>query len=350
MIDQSVVAKTAGLRYVSDSIPGIRRRRCGRGFTYLAPDGQRIRDGKTLSRIESLVIPPAWQGVWICPFEHGHIQALGRDDKARKQYIYHPEWVCIRDDVKFNRMVSFSKSLPWIRNHTDQHLRLRGLPKEKVLAAVVRLLDSTYVRIGNAVYAKQNKSFGLTTLRNRHVDILGSEIRLEFRGKRGVEQKVQVQDRRLAHIVRQCLEIPGYTLFQFYDDEDKRQPVDSGDVNQYLQEISGDAFTAKDFRTWGGTLLAMLALLEIGESSTKTQAKKNVAQAVRRVAGRLGNQPSACKKYYIHPAILQSYLEGTLLSTAQVYLKQLKQDLELERLNGLQPEEWVMMNVLENSG
>lgn len=221
-----VVAKAAGLRYVSDTVPGIRRQRCGRGFTYLAPSGDRVRDSKTLARIKSLVIPPAWKEVWICPFEYAHIQAIGRDDRGRKQYIYHPEWERIRDEVKFNRMVSFSKALPKIRSRTEEHLRVRGLPKAKVLATVVRLLDSTYVRIGNTEYTKQNKSFGLTTLRNRHVDIAGSNIHFEFHGKGDVEHKVDVKDRRLAHIVRQCLEIPGHTLFQYYDEQGKRQPID----------------------------------------------------------------------------------------------------------------------------
>jgi DNA topoisomerase I len=345
--DASVAASAAGLRYISDSTPGIERRRWGKGFTYLAPSGERIRDTKTLKRIKALVIPPAWEKVWIAPFEHAHIQAVGRDDKARKQYIYHPEWQCLRNEVKFDRMMSFSKALPKVRNHTNKHLRMRGLPKAKVLATIVRLLDSTHVRIGNVQYAKQNASFGLTTLRNRHVDISGSKIHFEFRGKSGVEQKLDVKDRRLAHIVRQCMEIPGYTLFQYYDEERKRQPIDSGDVNEYLREVCDDAFTAKDFRTWGGTLLAMLALLEIGEPATKTDAKKNVVQAVKQVAKQLGNQPSACRKYYIHPAILQSYTDGTLIDTTKKYVAQARRSQSMSRLKGLELEEWVMLNILE---
>lgn len=343
------IAADAGLRYVSDDIPGIRRQRCGRGFAYVAPDGQRIRDRETLRRIKQLVIPPAWKEVWISLFERGHIQAVGRDDRGRKQYIYHPQWERLRDEEKFNRMVSFSKRLPKIRSRTDRDLRLRGLPKAKILATVVRLLDSTYVRIGNPEYVRQNDSFGLTTLRNRHVDISGSKIHFEFRGKSGKEQKIDITDRRLARIVRQCLEIPGYTLFQYYDEEDKRQPVDSDDVNAYLQEICGEAFTAKDFRTWGGTLLAMLALLAIGECSSKTQAKKNVVQAVKQVAEQLGNQPSACRKYYIHPAIIESYMSRTLVDQVEKYRRRLQSDRRARNHAGLQREEQIMVHLLEKS-
>lgn len=340
-------AKAAGLRYVSDRTPGIRRRRCGKGFTYFASDGQRIRNRKALERIKAIVIPPAWQEVWISPFEQAHIQAVGRDDRARKQYIYHPEWGRIRDEAKFDRMVSFAKNLPRIRRRTNKHLRLRGVPKAKVLAAVVRLLDSTYARIGNTEYTRQNDSFGLTTLRSRHVDVSGSKIHFEFHGKSGVEQQADVNDRRLARIVRQCLEIPGYTLFQYYDEAGERLPVDSGDVNDYLHEIGGDVFTAKDFRTWGGTLLALLALRELGVATTKTEARKNVVQAVKRVAGRLGNQPSACRKYYIHPVILQSYADGVLFGKAEKHYGQL-QNQKPRKTGELQLEERVLLKILEN--
>jgi DNA topoisomerase I len=344
--DPATAAKAAGLRYVSDSIPGITRRRFGKGFAYFDPDGERIRDPAVTGRIKQLVIPPAWRDVWIAPFAHAHIQAVGRDERGRKQYIYHPEWARIRDEAKFDRMLAFSKALPGIRARTDHDLRRRGLPKEKVLATVVRLLDSSYVRIGNVEYAKENASFGLTTLRNRHVDISGSTIHFEFRGKKGVEQKVDVRDKRLARIVRECLEIPGYTLFQYYDEEGKRQPIDSGDVNEYLQEISGGAFTAKDFRTWGGTLEAMLALIEIGACDTKTQAKRNVTQAVKQVAQRLGNQPSACRKYYIHPDILQGYLENHLVTIAQTEFKKQQRRSRANKEQALEPEEQVMLGVL----
>lgn len=345
---RSAAATAAGLRYTSDATPGIRRQRHGKGFSYFTASGQRIRDREILKRIKALVIPPAWEEVWIAPVEHAHIQAVGRDDRARKQYIYHPEWAKTRDEAKFDRLLAFSKALPRIRRRTDKDLRRRRLSKDKVLATVVRLLDATHVRIGNTEYAKQNDSFGLTTLRNRHVDVSGSTIRFAFRGKRGVEQEVDVSDRRLSHVVRQCLEIPGYTLFQYFDSEGRRQPVDSSDVNAYLQEISGDAFTAKDFRTWGGTLLAMQALIGIGEAATKTEAKKNVVRAIKQVAAQLGNQPGACRKYYIHPVILQAYADGTLMNAAQESVKRLT--TRPGKSTGLEPEEKVMLAVLATCG
>ncbi len=343
----SAAARAAGLRYIRDSTLGIGRRRCGKGFVYLDTDGRRIRDNDTIARIKQLIIPPAWADVWIAPFAHAHIQAIGRDDRGRKQYIYHPGWARIRNEAKFDRMIAFSEVLPRIRQRTERHLRKRDLTKEKVLATVVRLLDSTYVRIGNPQYAKQNDSFGLTTLRNRHVHVSDSKIHLEFRGKRGVEQQIDVRDKRLARIVRECMEIPGYTVFQYYDEAGKRQPVDSGDINDYLHDLSGGEFTAKDFRTWGGSLHALLALVEIGEAANKTQAKKNVVAAIKQAAKKLGNQPSACRKYYIHPVILDCYAEGELLSMAGRYMEQAQQDGKPENLKGLEPEEWVMLRVLE---
>jgi DNA topoisomerase-1 len=346
-IEPPAVAEAGGLVYIDDETPGISRRRCGRGFIYIAPGGERIRDRGSLRRIKALVIPPAWTEVWICPIEHAHIQAIGRDEKARKQYIYHPQWARMRDEVKFHRMMFFGEALPRIRRRTGAHLRPPGLPKTKVLATLLRLLDSTYVRIGNIAYTRENKSFGLTTLRDRHVDISGSEIRFEFRGKRGVKQRIDIRNKRLARIVRDCQEIPGCTLFQYYDEQNKRQPIDSGDVNEYLHEISGEAFTAKDFRTWGGTLLAMLELFESGEAQTKTQAKKNVTQAVKAVARRLGNQPSACRKYYVHPAILESYVEGGLVAEAQKCFERLQRDPSPKMLGGLRVEERVLLMVLE---
>jgi len=322
------------------------RRWCGKGFTYRTPDGQRVLDKATVERVKQLVIPPAWQDVWIAPIAHAHIQAVGRDDRGRKQYIYHPEWARIRDEAKFDRMIALSEALPGIRSSTHRHLRKRGLPREKVLATVVRLLGSTYVRIGNPEYARQNDSFALTTLRDRHVDIEGSKIHFEFRGKRGVEQKVDVRDPRLARVVRECLETPGYTLFQYYDEDRKRQPLDSGDVNEYLRMISGGAFTAKDFRTGGGTLRALLELFDSGEASTKTQARKNVVEAVKRVAKTLGNQPCACRKYYIHPQIPESCLKGELLSRARRHVADAQRSVKRHKLKGLEPEEWVMLQVL----
>ena len=307
-------AKRAGLRYVSDDRPGIRRKRVGRGFSYIDADGKRIQDKEQLKRLKAIGIPPALKDVWICPLPHGHLLATGRDEKGRKQYIYHPEWRKFRSQAKFNRMVLFGVALPSIRAATEKDLKRQGLPKEKVLATVVQLLETTLIRVGNDQYAKKNRSFGLTTMRDRHVKISGATVKFEFRGKSGIDHEIQLHDRRLAKIIKNCRDIPGYDLFQYYDEAGDRQTIDSGDVNDYLQEITGEDFTAKDFRTWSGTLLAALELDEMGPFEKESEAKKNVTQAVKNVAKQLGNRPATCRKYYIHPAVIDAYTEGWLLS------------------------------------
>jgi DNA topoisomerase-1 len=310
-------AETAGLRYVSDAQPGIRRKKSGHGFTYVGTDGKTIHDSKQLARIRSLAIPPAYTDVWICPSPNGHIQATGRDARGRKQYRYHAKWREVRDETKFERMLAFSEVLPKIRKRIERDLNQTGLSRAKVLATVVRLLECTQIRVGNDEYAKANRSYGLTTLQDRHVEISGSKLRFEFRGKSGKTHTVSVNDRRLARIVQRCQALPGEDLFQYVDDEDVRQTIGSGDVNEYIRQISGQEFTAKDFRTWAGTLLAVAALTEVGEWSTQRQAKSNVIRAIDRVAEQLNNTRAVCRKYYVHPAVVETYLAGTMVDALQ---------------------------------
>lgn len=318
-------ASDAGLRYVCDDTPGIERKRAGKGFSYIGVDGKPIRDRQELNRFKGLVIPPAWTKVWICPLPNGHLQATGRDEKGRKQYRYHPNWQKIRSQTKFNRMIAFGSTLPLIRQKTEEHLSLRKLSREKVLATVVRLLETTCIRVGNVEYAKENNSFGLTTMRNRHVDISGSLVRFQFRGKSGVEHSLELNDRRIARIVKQCRDLPGYELFQYFDENGSRQTISSEDVNAYLQEITGEEFTAKDFRTWAGTVVAAQALTELGAFTSQTIAKKNITQAIKQAASQLGNRPATCRKYYVHPAIIDAYLDGSLLPTMEQ-----QKELEIE--------------------
>jgi DNA topoisomerase I len=308
-------AQAAGLRYVSDTIPGIRRKKAGKGFTYAGQDGKTLRDPKELARIQSLAIPPAYTDVWICPSPHGHIQATGRDARGRKQYRYHPKWREVRDETKYGRMLAFSEVLPRIRERVDKDLSRSGLPREKVLATVVRLLECTRIRVGNDEYTRANRSFGLTTLQDRHVEISGSSLRFEFRGKSGKTHQVSLNDRRLARIVQRCQALPGEDLFQYLDDDGVRQTVGSGDINDYIRDISGQEFTAKDFRTWAGTILAVAALTEVGAWASQRQAKSNVLHAIDRVAEQLNNTRAVCRKYYVHPAVFESYLAGTMLET-----------------------------------
>jgi DNA topoisomerase-1 len=305
-------AKAAGLRYVSDTGPGIRRERAKDGFTFFAPNGSRITDEAEIARIRKLAIPPAYEDVWICPNPNGHLQATGRDARGRKQYRYHPKWRAVRDDGKFERMLVFSRVLPTIRARVDADLARPGLPRERVLAAVVRLLERTLARVGNEEYARDNKSFGLTTLRNRHVKVAGTHVTFDFRGKHGIDHHVDLADRRLSNIVKRCRELPGQHLFQFLDETGDRHAISSDDVNAYLHEISGEEITAKDFRTWAATNLAALALRELERFDSKAATKKAVVQAVESVAGLLGNTPAVCRKCYIHPAIVDGYLDGTL--------------------------------------
>ena len=314
--DTARSARAVGLRYIRDSQPGIRRKRAGRGFSYIDVDGRKIKDNVRLQRIKDLRIPPAWEDVWICPVLNGHLQATGRDARGRKQYLYHHRWRKVREEDKFNRMIALGTVLPVIRQTVEGDLASGKLSRSKVLATVVRLLEMTLIRIGNKEYARDNRSFGLTTLRDRHVDISGPVVRFHFRGKSGKEHSVEVQDRRLARIVKNCRDIPGYELFQYVDEEGSRRVIDSEDVNDYLREIAGEQFTAKDFRTWGGTVHAAHVLLEFGEFDSKTEAKKRIVQAVKEVSSQLGNKPSICRKYYIHPAVLEAYEEGDLPALA----------------------------------
>lgn len=336
-------AKAAGLRYVSDEMPGIRRKRAGKHFSYLGLDGKPIHDPDEIQRIKSLGIPPAYTDVWICPLPNGHIQATGRDAKGRKQYRYHPRWREVRDETKYGRMLAFGAALPRIRERVEQDLALPGLSREKVLATVVRLLGTTLIRVGNDEYAKQNKSFGLTTMRDRHVEINGATVKFRFRGKSGKNHSIALTDRRLAKIVKRCRDIPGYELFQYIDDNGERQTIDSADVNEYLREITGQDFTAKDFRTWAGTVLATLALQECEAFESETQARRQIAQAITSVAERLGNTPSICRKCYVHPAVIDSYLDGTMIESLQ---QRVEQELE-DAPDGLEPEERAVMRLLK---
>ena len=310
--DPVLSARLAGLRYVSDAAPGIRRRRRAKGFSYLDPQGRPLRDPDELRRIAALAIPPAWTAVWICPLPNGHLQAAGRDARGRKQYRYHPSWRAVRDETKFGRLVAFGEALPRLRARVEHDLGLPGLPREKVLATVVRLLETTLIRVGNQEYARDNRSFGLTTLRNRHVDIEGSTLRFNFRGKSGKEHSVAVADRRLARVVRACRELPGHELFQYLDDAGERQTVSSDDVNEYLRATTGEELTAKDFRTWGGTVLALSALAAIDGAPPEREAARAVVDAVKLVAEQLGNRPAICRKYYVHPGVIDVFLEGRL--------------------------------------
>jgi DNA topoisomerase-1 len=305
-------ARAAGLSYVSDTGPGIRRKAAGTGYSYRNPDGGAISDKDTLKRVRSLAVPPAWADVWICPRPTGHIQATGRDARGRKQYIYHAHWREVRDRNKYERILDFARLLPRIRGRVAEDMSKRGMPREKVLATVVSLLDKTLIRIGNDGYARDNGSYGLTTLRSRHLEVAGSEMRFQFKGKSGKTWRLSVRDRRIARIVRSIQELPGQHLFQYLDDEGAARSIDSSDVNDYLREIAGADVSAKDFRTWAGTVLTVLALSALEAFSTQTQAKINVRRAIEAVADTLGNTPTICRKCYIHPEIVACYLEGVL--------------------------------------
>jgi DNA topoisomerase I len=317
--DEVKSAEKAGLRYTIPKGTGIRRRRAGTGFVYLDKDNKPIREPEVLRRIRSLAIPPAWTSVWINPDPNGHIQAVGRDARGRKQYRYHPKYREMRDLVKFDRMRAFGRALPRIRRIVGRDLARRGLPKRKVLAAIVKLLETTYIRIGNEEYAEENGSFGLTTLRNQHVQILGDVLKFHFRGKSGQHHEITIEDPRLARILRKCKDIPGSALFEYLDENGQPQTIDSGDVNDYVREISGAEFTAKDFRTWGGTCLAASFLIAKCNCDTDSVTKSAVVDVVKDVAAKLGNKPTTCKKYYIHPAITDCYSAGTLRELAEKF-------------------------------
>jgi DNA topoisomerase I len=342
IVDPKDAAESAGLRYVSDDRPGVRRKKSGKGFSYARPDGTKLSDAHVLARIRSLAIPPAWTNVWICPFADGHVQATGRDAKGRKQYRYHPLFREVRESTKYEHVVAFADALPRVRTKVRRHMTLRGLPRKKVLATVVHLLETTLIRIGNGDYARHNKSFGLTTLRNRHAAVEGSEVRFRFIGKSGKQWSLKVKDRRVAKIIKACQELPGQDLLQYLDQDGKQQNVTSADVNAYLKEITGQDITAKDFRTWAGTVLAALALKEVESFDTAAQAKRNLRAAIERVAARLGNTPTICRKCYVHPEVLNSYLDGSLVLEIK---SQVESELR-DKLTGLQPEEAAVLALL----
>jgi DNA topoisomerase-1 len=305
-------AAAAGLHYVTDARPGITRKRAGSGFTYFGPDGKRISDPGTLLRIKHLVIPPAWSDVWICPDRDGHLQATGRDSRGRKVYLYHPRWREVRDAAKYERLAAFGEALPRIRERVETDLRRPGIPREKVLAAVVKLLEETSIRVGNDEYRRVNGSFGLTTMLDDNAQFEGHKVRFEFIGKSGKPHNVTLNDRRLARIVKQCQDIPGQELFQYLDDDGEHHAIGSSDVNDYIREISGGEFTAKDFRTWNGTVLAMRYLKVCDPPTSATAGKRLVSSAIKSVAHELGNTPAVARKAYVHPVVVNAYLEGYL--------------------------------------
>jgi DNA topoisomerase I len=344
IVDPKDAAEAVGLRYVSDARPGINRKKAGSGFTYCRANRARLTEPDVLRRIRALAVPPAWKDVWICPHADGHIQATGRDSKGRKQYRYHTRFREVRESTKYGHVVAFADALPSIREKVREHMALRGLPREKVLATVVHLLESTLIRVGNDDYAKQNNSYGLTTLKNRHVAIDGNEVRFRFTGKSGKQWSLRVRDRRVAKIIKACQELPGQELIQYVDEEGNCRDVTSTDVNDYLREITGKDITAKDFRTWAGTVLAAMALNELESFDNDAQAKRNLRTAIEKVSARLGNTPTICRKCYVHPEVLDAYMDGNLVL-------ELKSKAESELRSGLEnlkPEEAAVLALLRS--
>ncbi len=336
-------ARAAGLRYVSDAQPGILRKKFRSGFRYTMADGTPVRDAETLRRIKSLVIPPAWTNVWITPHASGHLQATGRDARGRKQSRYHPRWREARDETKYERMALFAKALPSIRQRVQHDLALPGLPKQKVLATIVQLLEATLIRVGNTEYARENQSYGLTTMRNKHVEVHGSSVTFTFQGKSRVHHIIDLHDRRLAGIIKRCSDLPGYELFQYLDPDGTRHSVDSSDVNEYLFAITGQHFTAKDFRTWAGTVLASVMLRDSEPPASAAEAKKKVVQAITAVAARLGNTPAVCRKCYVHPAVLEAYFGGETVKAAR---QQIEEEIDLHT-DKLRHEEIALLDLLK---
>ena len=340
--DPELHAEEAGLRYITDDGPGVRRRRAGKGFSYIGPDDERITDADRIAWFKGLAIPPAWTDVWISPGKRGHIQATGRDARGRKQYRYHPRWREVRDEAKYERSIEFARALPKIRRRTDRDLRRRGLHREKVLALVVRLLEATLIRVGSDEYARENRSYGLSTMRTRHVEVAGAEIRFAFRGKGGKDHEIGMRDRRLARLVKQVQELPGQELFQYLDADGRRQGVSSDDVNDYLREITGEAFTAKDFRTWAGTVAASLALSEFLEVDDEAGRKKAIVEAIESVAAQLGNTPAVCRACYVHPEVLEAYLDGTMVEALSEQARGVGRGA-----HALRPEEAAVLGMLQ---
>ncbi len=336
-------AHDAGLMYVSHDRPGISRRRNGGGFAFFDSAGKRLDNHDDIARIKSLAIPPAWTDVWICPSPRGHIQAVGKDARGRTQYRYHPRWREVRDETKYERMLAFGKALPKIRSRVRRDLRKPGLSREKVVAAVVRLLETSLIRIGNDEYARSNHSFGLTTMLDKHVHVKGSQIHFQFRGKSGVQHAIDIQDKRLAKVIRDCQDLPQQELFAFVDHEGKTHDITSSDVNEYLKRVTGDEFTAKDFRTWAGTVLCAIALQEFETFDSQAQAKRNIVAAIESVAKKLGNTSAVCRKSYVHPAVIDTYMEGTLV---EMLRRQVEQTLSTS-LHRLRPEEAAVLTLLQ---
>ena len=310
-------ARAAGLSYTADCRPGLRRMRHGSTFRYFTAGGRRVTNRQELERIRARVIPPAWEDVWICSDPRGHVQATGRDARRRKQYRYHSNWRAVRDEAKFGRMIGFAQALPHVRRRTAADLRRIGLTRQKVIALIVQLLEKTLIRVGNDEYAKQNRSFGLTTLRDGHVEVKGGRLTFTFRGKSGVEHEIALDDPRLARVVQACQNLPGYNAFQYYDENGRRRPVDSGDVNAYLKEITGECYTSKDFRTWAATVLAAEFLRSCKPSRSRIEAKRNIVRAIEGVSKRLGNTKAVCRKSYVHPDVLDAYCDGSLLKVTE---------------------------------
>jgi DNA topoisomerase I len=338
-------SRLAHLRYVSDAKPGITRKRWGRSFRYFDLEGKPIHDEAVLARIRSLAIPPAWRQVWICPLAYGHLQATGRDARGRKQSRYHPRWREVRDETKYGRMRLFGEWLPKIRERVEHDLALPGLPRAKVLATIVRLLETTLIRVGNEEYAKENHSYGLTTLHNRHVDVEGSTVHFKFKGKSGLVHAIDLKDRRLARIVKHCLDLPGYELFQYLDEQGEPRSVDAADVNEYLREMTNQPFTAKDFRTWAGSVLACSLLRRAEAAASESQAKRNVVQAVKDVAAQLGNTPAVCRRCYVHPAVLESYMGGAMFKPVE---KNIEEEIA-QSAHELRQEELDLLHLLEGT-
>src|SRR6266436_2607889 len=336
-------AEEAGLRYLSDDQPGYTRRVKGDDFNYFDTEGKLIRDEQRLWRVKRLAIPPAYTSVWICPSPNGHIQATGRDARGRKQYRYHERWREVREENKYDRMVAFGLELPKIRRRVNKDLALPSLPRNKELATVVQLLERTFIRVGNEAYARENKSFGLTTMQDRHVDVKGSQLRFRFRGKRGIKHQIDLTDRRIAKIVSKFQDLPGQELFQYVDDEGEVRDITSQDVNDYLREVTGQDFTAKDFRTWAGTVLAAMALSVRDPFETKKQARANINDAIGTVSKLLGNTPAICRKCYVHPAILQAYLDGNSIEG----LKQKAEEAVTRNRCDLRSSETTVLNFLQ---
>ena len=343
-VDPEAAAEEAGLRYISDRGPGYTRKRRGDEFDYFDAAGKKITDERRTVRIKRIGIPPAWERVWISPASNGHIQATGCDARKRKQYRYHERWREVRDEAKYERMVLFGHALPKIRNRIEKDLALPGLPRAKVLATIVELLERTFIRVGNEEYAKENNSFGLTTFRNRHVDVEGTTIRFKFRGKSGVNHEKEIRNKRVARIIRKLQDLPGQEVFQYVDEEGNVHSTTSQDVNDYLKEITGDEFTAKDFRTWAGTVLASIALTSQAPFSTKKEAKAKIKTAITAVSHVLGNTPAVCRKCYIHPALLESYIDGTLSES----LKKKTEETLIEKIDDMREDEIAVLKFLRS--